>query len=54
MEDVEIDEECIACGSVYRIAFDENELRGDAIENTTRHCTFCGILMEPYYDDEEI
>ena len=53
MEVVEIDEECAACGVVYVLSFDESELRGDTIENTTRHCTFCGILMEPYYDDEE-
>lgn len=54
MEDVEINEECAACGSVYTIMFDENELRGEAIENAERHCSFCGILMEPYYDDESV
>ena len=55
MEDViEIDEECSACGAVYTIMFDVVELRGETKENTARHCIFCGILMEPYYDEEEL
>jgi len=53
MEDIEIDENCDACGAVYTLTFDENELRGEGTENAARHCTFCGILMEPYYEEED-
>ena len=55
MEDVvEIDEECTACSAVYTLMFDIIELRGETKENTARPCTFWGILMEPYYDEEEM
>ena len=55
MEDVvEIDEDCTACGALYSVTFDISELRGETREDTARHCIFCGILMEPYYDKEDM
>ena len=32
------------------MTYDPDDLRED---ETAFHCAFCGILMEPYYDEEE-
>ena len=54
MEDEIItDVDCSACNAVYTLTFDTRELRGDLIDTVEFHCTFCGVLMEPYYDDIE-
>ena len=54
MEDEIItDVDCSACNAVYTLTFDTRELRGESIDNVEFHCTFCGVLMEPYYDDIE-
>jgi hypothetical protein len=53
MEDEEIEVDCNACNTIYTIIFNERELRGEPREDTTFHCAFCGILMEPYVDDIE-
>ena len=54
MEDEIInDVECSACNAVYTLTYDTSELRGQRIDNVEFHCTFCGILMEPYYEEED-
>ena len=49
--DIELDIECNNCNATYTMMYDSNDLRED---ETAFHCSFCGILMEPYYDEEEI
>ena len=49
--DIELDIECSNCNATYTMMYDSNDLRE---EETVFHCAFCGILMEPYYDEEEI
>ena len=49
--DIELDIDCNNCNATYTMLYDSNDLRE---EETAFHCAFCGILMEPYYDEEEI
>ncbi len=49
--DIELDIDCSNCNATYTMIYDSNDLRE---EETAFHCGFCGILMEPYYDEEEI
>ena len=49
--DIELDIDCNNCNATYTMIYDSNDLRED---ETAFHCAFCGILMEPYYDEEEI
>ena len=49
--DIELDIDCNNCHATYTMIYDSNDLRE---EETAFHCAFCGILMEPYYDEEEI
>ena len=49
--DIELDIDCINCNATYTMLYDPDDLRE---EDTAFHCAFCGILMEPYYDEEEI
>tara|TARA_B000000460_G_scaffold102373_1_gene71794 strand:- start:313 stop:465 length:153 start_codon:yes stop_codon:yes gene_type:complete len=49
--DIELDIDCNNCNATYTMIYDSNDLRE---EETAFHCAFCGILMEPYYDEEEI
>ena len=49
--DIELDIDCNNCNATYTMIYDSNNLRE---EETAFHCAFCGILMEPYYDEEEI
>lgn len=48
--EVESDIDCSNCNSTYTMRFDPDDLRE---EDAAFHCAFCGILMEPYFDDEE-
>ena len=49
--DIELDIDCNNCNATYTMIYDSNDLME---EETAFHCAFCGILMEPYYDEEEI
>ena len=49
--DIDLDIECSNCNATNTMTYDSNDLRED---ETAFHCAFCGILMEPYYDEEEI
>ena len=49
--DIELDIDCNNCNATYTMIYDSNSLRE---EEVAFHCAFCGILMEPYYDEEEI
>ena len=49
--DIELDIDCSNCNATYTMLYDSKDLRE---EETAFHCAFCGILMEPYYDEEEI
>ena len=46
--DIDLDIECSNCNATYTMTYDSDELRE---EETAFLCAFCGILMEPYYED---
>ena len=46
--DIDVDIECSNCNAKYSMMYDSNDLRE---EEAAFHCAFCGILMEPYYED---
>jgi len=48
--EVELDIECNACNASYTMVYDSDDIRE---EDAAFHCAFCGILMEPYYDEFE-
>jgi len=47
--DIELDIECSNCNATYTMIYDQDDLS----EEEAFHCAYCGILMEPYYDEEE-
>ena len=49
--EVDLDIECSNCNATYTMTYDPDNLRE---EETAFHCAFCGILMEPYYEDQDI
>ena len=46
--EVELDIECNACNATYTMMYESDDIRE---EDAAFHCAFCGILMEPYYED---
>ena len=46
--DIDLDIECSNCNAKYTMMYASNDLRE---EEAAFHCAFCGILMEPYYED---
>ena len=48
--EVELDIECNNCNATYTMIYDSDDIQ---TEEPVFHCAFCGILMEPYYEDEE-
>ena len=46
--EVELDIECNACNATYTMRYESDDIRE---EDAAFHCAFCGILMEPYYED---
>ena len=47
--EVEIEIECSNCNASYSMTYDPDYITSD--ENAF-HFAFCGILMEPYYEEE--
>ena len=45
--EVELDIECNACNAKYIMMYESDDIR----EEEAFHCAFCGILMEPYYEN---
>ncbi|MDP7366924.1 MAG: hypothetical protein QGH83_06660 [Candidatus Pacebacteria bacterium] len=49
--EVEMDIECNNCNATYTMLYDSEDIH---TTETTFHCAFCGILMEPeFFDDYE-
>ncbi len=48
--EVETDIECSNCNAMYSMSYDPDDITS---EEHAFHCAFCGILMEPYYDEYE-
>ena len=48
--EVELDIECNNCSTGYTMIYDSDDIRTKREEHAF-HCAFCGILMEPYYDE---
>tara|TARA_Y100000758_G_C15864687_1_gene354332 strand:- start:5 stop:160 length:156 start_codon:yes stop_codon:yes gene_type:complete len=46
--EVELDIECNACNATYTMMYESDDIRE---EDAAFHCAFCGILMEPYYEN---
>ena len=46
--EVELDIECNACNATYTMMYESDDIRE---EESAFHCAFCGILMEPYYEN---
>ena len=46
--EVELDIECNACIATYTMMYESDDIRE---EESAFHCAFCGILMEPYYEN---
>jgi hypothetical protein len=46
--EVESDIECNACNATYTMMYEADDIRE---EDAAFHCAFCGILMEPYYEN---
>ena len=46
--EVELDIECNACNATYTMMYESDDIRE---EEEAFHCAFCGILMEPYYEN---
>ena len=46
--DIDLDIESTNCKATYTMTYDSDDMRED---ETAIHCAFCGILMEPYYED---
>jgi|TARA_B100000809_G_C14863125_1_gene432667 hypothetical protein len=46
--EVESDIECNACNATYTMMYESDDIRE---EDAAFHCAFCGILMEPYYEN---
>ena len=46
--EVELDIECNACNAKYTMMYESDDIRE---EESAFHCAFCGILMEPYYEN---
>jgi len=46
--EVELDIECNACNATYTMMYESDDIRE---EEAAFHCAFCGILMEPYYEN---
>ena len=46
--EVELDIECNACNATYTMMYESEDIRE---EESAFHCAFCGILMEPYYEN---
>ena len=49
--EVELDIECDNCSITYTMIYDSNDIRTQEHEEHAFHCAFCGILMDPYYED---
>ncbi len=48
--DIDLDVNCSNCNANYTMMYDPDDLRED---EQAFHCAFCGILMEPYYEDPD-
>ena len=46
--EVESDIECNNCNATYTMMYESDDIRE---EEPAFHCAFCGILMEPYYEN---
>ena len=46
--EVESDIECNNCNATYTMMYESDDIRE---EEAAFHCAFCGILMEPYYEN---
>jgi hypothetical protein len=46
--EVELNVECNACNATYTMMYESDDIWE---EDPAFHCSFCGILMEPYYDE---
>ena len=46
--EVELDIECNNCNATYTMMYESDDIRE---EEPALHCAFCGILMEPYYEN---
>ena len=46
--EVELNVECNACNATYTMMYESDDIRE---EEHAFHCSFCGILMEPYHDE---
>ena len=46
--EVELDIECNNCNATYTMMYESDDIRE---EESAFHCAFCGILMEPYYEN---
>ena len=49
--EVELDIECDNCPATYTMIYDSDDIQSQNQEEHAFHCAFCGILMEPYYDE---
>ena len=49
--EVELDVECSNCPATYTMIYDSDDIQQTSREEHAFHCAFCGILMEPYYDE---
>ena len=48
--EVELDVECNNCNATYTMMYEADDMNPRQEEHAL-HCSFCGILMEPYYDE---
>jgi len=52
--EVELDVDCNNCNATYTMVYDSDDIQTQDQDEHAFHCAFCGILMEPYYNEEEI
>jgi len=50
--EVHLDVECNNCNVKYTMIYDSDDIQSRQEEHAFL-CAFCGILMEPYYDEFE-
>ena len=50
--EVVLEVECNNCNADYSMIYDSYNIQTRPEEHAF-HCAFCGILMEPYYDEFE-
>ena len=48
--EVELDVDCNNCNAKYTMIYEADDIRSRQEEHAF-HCSFCGILMAPYYDE---